>query len=294
MGKKQASKNNAFEPTDDGPKINITPEMREMYEKAKREAMGEPVFTSDQNETVPKLRFDNLEAEYKKEKKDWADEKKRLKKELTDSKKEIQKLSSQVKEKDKTIESLNEKLKTSTDNLKKANGEIEDLRKQLKEKPVETVVKQDDAKIDELNKKLEAQNKELEEKKGENGSLNAKIEELEGQITALKQRIDELEQENSNLKNGSGYEEGSESDSVGCIEWASPTQFRSPLFKDGRYSVKLARSGEYITFTPDVEGKAICCDQSIEIPSLSRYLTFQKRSYEAFVHENSIRILLRQ
>ena len=80
----------------------------------------------------------------------------------------------------------------------------------------------------------------------------------------------------------------SEPNRVGVVRRSTATRFDSDIFTDGKYLVRLARNGRSISFTPDVEGSAICIGGGIELPRMRDIIPFQgMKEYEAVVKDNS-------
>jgi len=110
------------------------------------------------------------------------------------------------------------------------------------------------------------------------------IGDLQAEKESLKKRVEELESEIENKPDSL--------DSIGIVQWLTETVFFSDLFTEKKYSVRLARSGEYMTFLPDVEGKCRCEGGKIVIPDMGRYLDFKKTDFQAYADGKMIRIVL--
>ncbi|AMK13765.1 hypothetical protein AUP07_0716 [methanogenic archaeon mixed culture ISO4-G1] len=256
------------------PSFNVVPEAYEMYEKARQEQQAHAVFTSKDNETVSKLKYDNMEKDYKKKLDKAVKDKDKFKNENAELRKENSKLQKSEDALKKQINQQNKTIEEKKKELERSQTEIKTLKDNLKKRPVEKVVEKDDSEIKKLNKKLESVTASLETEKSENGKLHEQIEDKDSEIEELKGKISDLEKELESHVKG-------EPETAGTIVWDSPTSFKSDLFTEKRYAVKLARSGEYITFTPDIEGKAVCIDNVIDLPAIGDYLNYESRTFEA-------------
>jgi len=258
------------------PGFNIPPEARKMFEDAVRQHQAKEGFASDDQETVSKFAYDQMVKEYKAklekanaDKEKFKTENAQLRKDKTAAEKRAQKLDVQVSD-------LNSKLDKAKNDLKSAKDEIKNLNDTLKKRPVETVVMSDDSEIKKLTKKLEKAEKDIDALESERDGLNDAIDEKGQEIENLKARTAELEGQLESLKED-------EEETSGTITWETATRFTSDLFTEKRYKVMIARTGEYMSFTPDIEGKAICIDKSIDIPIMANYLDFEKRTFD--VHQ---------
>ncbi|MBR6213360.1 MAG: hypothetical protein IKQ67_01770 [Candidatus Methanomethylophilaceae archaeon] len=95
---------------------------------------------------------------------------------------------------------------------------------------------------------------------------------LQAEKESLEKRVEELESKIENKPDSL--------DSIGTVQWLTETEFFSNLFTEKKYSVRLVRSGEYMTFLPDVEGKCRCEGGKIIIPDMGRYLDFKKTDFQ--------------
>lgn len=181
----------------------------------------------------------------------------------------------------------NRKLGSDLDDLKAKNRELSDrvteLEYALKKKASETVVVRDDAEIDRLNKENQGLKDKLKRSEEQ-------CESLESEITALGTRMEAMESELDELRNRN-YETGEmhiDPEPTGKVRRSTATRFESDLFTDGKYLVRLARNGHSISFTPDVEGAAVCNDGGIELPRLKDLVPFQGTTeYEAVIRNGS-------
>ncbi len=183
----------------------------------------------------------------------------------------------------------NKKLNSDLDDLKAKNRDLSDrvgeLENALKKKAAETVVVRDDTEIKRLNKENDGLKGKLKES-------NDRCETLESEITALGAKLKSMESKFDDLRS-QNYVRGkihvdSEENHVGIVRRSTETRFDSALFNDGKYLVRLARNGHSISFTPDVEGSAICVDGGIELPRLKDLVPFQNvREYKAIVRNGS-------
>lgn len=184
----------------------------------------------------------------------------------------------------KTLTEENEGLKSRNREL---SDRIKDLEDKLKRKAEETEVVRDDAEIERLSNevdglkaKLKSKEDECETLESERASLISEKEELEGEIRNLREFRIETATVDTAVDTGSQTEEK--------VRRTSPTTFESVLFTDRKYLVRLARSGRTISFTPDVEGAALCVDGTIKLPRLAELVPFNgETDYDAVIRDGS-------
>ena len=192
----------------------------------------------------------------------------------------------------KRFETKVEEIKKLTDDLdelksnnRKLADKVTELENALKKKASETTVVRDDAEIERLNKEIKGLKDKLKDSEEQ-------CESLASDNTALKTRIETMESEirdirNHTFKMGEEYFD-SEPDTIGVVCRSTETRFDSDLFTERRYLVKLARNGHTISFTPDVEGSAICIDGGINLPRLKDLIPFNGiTKYEALTRDGS-------
>lgn len=187
-------------------------------------------------------------------------------------------------EENRALEEENEGLKTRNREL---SDKVQDLDGKLKRRAEETVVVRDDAEIKRLGKeveglktKLKSKEDEYEALESENASLKAGIDDLEKEIQALREsKVESMSLEGEGEIRLSAAER---------VRRTSPTTFESALFTDKKYLVKLARSGRTISFTPDVEGAAVCVDGTIRLPRLADLVPFDgETEYDTMIRDGS-------
>lgn len=61
---------------------------------------------------------------------------------------------------------------------------------------------------------------------------------------------------------------------VGTVSRINPDTLRSDLFTHPRYKAVISRDGSRLTFTPDIEGGAVCRDGRITLPKLATMLDY--------------------
>lgn len=256
------------------PGFNIPPEARKMYEEAVKQHQAKEGFASNDQETVSKFSYDKMEKEYKTKLEKANADKEKFKSENAELRKGKAAAEKRVQKLDGQISDLNGKIDKAKEDLKEARDEIKKLNDSLKRRPVETIVKSDDSEIKKLGKKLEKAEESRHSLESEIDGLNATIGERDQEIEKLKARIWELEGQLESLT-------GEEQEIAGTITWETSTTFTSDLFSEKRYRVMMSRTGEYMSFTPDIEGKAICIDNSIDIPMMADLKDFEKRTFDA-------------
>lgn len=151
--------------------------------------------------------------------------------------------------------------------ISKLRGEISRLQKAMKtiEEDAQKDLKLDLADARTKNESLKATNE----------ALLQKISDLEENISELKADKDELSLKLEEALNAPQRIRLDEPETAGTIRREGPTVFSSSLFTVPRYDVKLAKSGKYITFEPDVKGLITCDDNRLDIPSLDTYIGYQ-------------------
>ena len=189
----------------------------------------------------------------------------------------------------------NKKLSSDLDDLKGKNRDLSDrvgeLENALKKKAAETVVVRDDAEVERLNKENDGLKEKLKKSEEQRESLESEVTALQTRVDSMKSEIDDLL--NRNYVTGEIHVE-LEQNQMGTVRRSTATRFESDLFDDGKYLVRLARNGRSISFTPDVEGSAICIGGGIELPRLKDLVPFQGiRECKAIVRNGSeIMVLL--
>lgn len=213
---------------------------------------------------------------------------------LTEAKEDLTAVRGERDEYKGRFEKKLEEIKTLTDDndeLKSRNRElsdkVQDLEGKLKKRAEETEVVRDDAEIERLSKEVDGLKAKLKSKEDE-------CETLESEKASLISEKEGLEREIRNLR-----ESGTEAVDVDTaaetkpqpeekVRRTSPTTFESELFTDQKYLVRLARSGRTISFTPDVEGAAICVDKTISLPKLADLVPFRgETEYDTVVRDGS-------
>ena len=250
----------------------------------RKEALGPEVFSSPDNEMVSKVKYDNLEKEYKKKLGKANEEKDHFKKDNQTLREDKGRLENKLKETGEMLQNSEAEVKSLKDQLRSEQQNSKDLAQQLKERPVETIIQKDDSEIESLKKKKKAVEDELDHEKEQVSKLEKEIDCLQAEKESLEKRVKELESEIENKPDSL--------DSIGTVQWLTETEFFSDLFTEKKYSVRLARSGEYMTFLPDVEGKCRCEGGKIVIPDMGRYLDFKKTDFQAYADGKMIRIVL--
>lgn len=215
------------------------------------------------------VKKDEKIGELGKEKKELTKERDSYKKQLGDVKKELK------IEKEKVLKLTNEKKEVSEsfEKFKKLSNSSADADKQ-KVAELEGNVGVLKSEKTGLSNQIELLKKEIEELKAEHGQ---KVAELEGRLT-------EINEENESLRQRPviAEEEHPSADS-GVLKRISASELYSEMFTDGRYDVKIARSGSHMLFIPNLEGSAECKDNMIILPRLSELLPFKAPCEYRFV-----------
>ncbi|MBO4348809.1 MAG: hypothetical protein J5812_04460 [Candidatus Methanomethylophilaceae archaeon] len=217
-----------------------------------------------------------------------------------------------LKERVEDIESKNEKLRKKNgelgNDLARAKTRLDDLMEE-----VESLTKENAA-LRKRNKELVDMPKASEEAKerctqleSENAIIRAELEKIRMERSALEYRFQESEAiaAETIAEKDSRIKEQDEiirklksgiplSEIAGTVERISATQFESSLFEAGRYDVRMARNGSYVTFKPDVQGKVACVDGTLSIPSLEDLVKFDEpRKYDAYHFNGGLKVVLR-
>lgn len=233
------------------------------------------IKTAGEQETVTKFRFDHM-------KKDLEDRISRLEKKAEDASKELKDIREDrdraVKRADKAEKAVSEK-----------DLQIEELKKDIVDK---------DRTIAELQKKGEQNPPEKETPRErslnqELVGLKKRYSELETDLEYSHYLIDEMmalwpePEEEPSAPERAAVPEGPSP--VGTAVRSGPSEIRSNLFVLPRYRAALARSGKYISFEPDVNGRAVCRDGTMTLPALEGLIGYRGREeYPVFRDGNRL------
>ncbi len=185
-----------------------------------------------------------------------------------------------------------ESLAGQVESLSKENESLKKRSKELLDKPkAAEEAKEKCALLEMENANLRSV---LEKLRADYSSLEAELEssrrDAEAQGSASQARISELEDAVRKLKSGIPL-----SEKAGTVERTSASQLSSPLFDCGRYDVRIARNGSYMTFRPDVEGKVPCSGGELSIPALEGMVAFDgPRRYDAYHFNGGLKVVLRR
>lgn len=181
----------------------------------------------------------------------------------------------------------NKALIGENDGLKKETSRLRErvsgLESRLEKASENVVFTRDDTEIERLGKDVADLKGNLEDSEKRREALESEKGTLEEEIGRLRSEVEELR--SSVLTEP---EEAPVPQVSGTVRRTSPTVFESVLFTDGRYMVKLARSGRTISFKPDVEGTAVCKGGRISLPKLASLVPFDGESeYEVYRRDDS-------
>ncbi len=196
-----------------------------------------------------------------KEKKDLTNERDNYKKQFNEIKKELETEKGKVQKLIDDKKGLNE----SFENFKKLSNSSESADKQ-KIADLEADVGVLKSEKTELSNQTESLKKEIEELNTEHGQ---KVAEFEERLRVLTE-----ENETLRLRPVSAEEDQMSADS-GVLKRISASELYSEMFTDGRYDVKIARSGSHMLFIPNLEGSAECVGNKIKLPRLSELIPFK-------------------
>ncbi len=197
--------------------------------------------------------------------KELGKEKKDLTKERDGYKKQLDKIKPELeaeKNKAQNPNTENRNLKDELAKYRKASADAESK-----------TVKDLKGRINGLETDVSSLKKDLSEKDNEIRELRS---DYENKILELESELKILTEENEALKQHSVaiVEEISHRDS-GIMKRISGTELYSDMFEDGKYDVKIARSGSHILFVPNIEGPAECVNNTIKLPRLPELLPFK-------------------
>ena len=186
------------------------------------------------------------------------------------------------------IESLTgqvESLSKENESLRKRNRELLDKPKASEEaKEKCALLEMENANLMSVLEKLRADYSALEKE------IESARKDAESRESASRARISELEDVVRKLKSGIPL-----SEKAGAVERTSASQLVSLLFDCGRYDVKIARNGSYMTFKPDIEGKVPCADGALSIPALEGLVAFDgPMKYDAYHFNGGLKVVLRR
>ena len=168
-------------------------------------------------------------------------------------------------EEHKALQAECEELKQSNSALRQAN---EQLNKDIKSmsKPQREVPADVKKELEEEQKKNRKLSSELSALQDEKSDLEADAEAKARDLADARDRIASLQAE---LDASSGKR-----DLMGTVSRPEPTVLVSDLFTKRRYKAVISRDGTKITFTPDIEGGAVCENGRICLPKLESYVDF--------------------
>lgn len=212
-----------------------------------------------------------------------------------DYKSRIEKLDKKVAAQKEAISKLRGEKKDAEGRAEKFRKQVEQLEAKVEDKKGTSV--QDAEEISRLKKIISGLEKDLKtaeedaqrDLKKDLADARKMIESLEAEKEALAQRVKDLENNAEELKNDRAEAERKleealsapqrtridEPETVGTIRREGPTTFSSNLFISPRYDVKLAKSGSYIAFEPNVTGLSECVNNRLEAPGLDAYVGYQ-------------------
>ena len=293
MYRKNSQKNAAA--NDEDILANLSDSERDAFLKASGKKAGMSVPEGTENQTVSKVKYDT----------DMAELKAKLKKK-DDKITELEKDRETLRDERDTYKNKNETLSGNlasekgttarlTKELREANDTIADLRKDLKAKdavPKETPGKISDTqkKIDKLESERKTLDKDLKEAQekitnleadlaGKNATIDTLRETIgkhDDEVKRLEEIIQSKNEEIQRLKERPDLTEEQMSASEGVsITRVSETKLFSETLSDGRYDIKLAKSGRYMLISPNVEGLAVCVEHSIVLPRLQELLPYK-------------------
>lgn len=124
-------------------------------------------------------------------------------------------------------------------------------------------------------KNLAKAKEEITKLSDENTVLSEKVAVLESQIESLRADKDDLSLKLEEAKNNQSKVKVEEPITVGTIRRENPTDFSSQLFTVPKYDVKLAKSGKYMSFEPNIKGNIVCENYRLSIPGLDAYIGYQ-------------------
>ena len=214
----------------------------------------------DGEETVPKSRFDELKKKYE------------------DRSADYEKKLSELRKKNGELAAERDAEKTKTDELRKKNRELEDKVGELQE-----TVRGRDEDIRNLKKAAAERNADREtpaERNLQQGLRNAenRYSELEQSADYMDYLIGEMALIIEDLSVPEEPEEAPAGpEPAGKMVRTGPSDLESDLFTVPRYKAVLAKSGEYITFEPDMNGLVSCTDHKMTIPALEKHLGYRGR-----------------
>lgn len=233
-------------------------------------------------QTVSKVKYDedvknlNEKIEKKDEKiKELGKDKKNLIGERDSYKKQIDKIKPELESEKNKVQSLNTENRNLKDELakyKKSSADSADAEsktvKELKEK-----IKGLESERNGLKTDVDSLKNSLGEKDGEIQRLRS---DYGNKISELESELKKLTEENESLRQhpAATAEEVLFQDSK-TMKRISGTELYSDMFEDGKYDVKIARSGSHILFVPNIEGSAECVNNTIKLPRLPELLPFK-------------------
>lgn len=235
----------------------------------------------DKEQTVSKVRY-NQDIEELKEKIKKKDEKIQklqdtgndLRAERDSYKKRLESSEADCITQKEKVTSLNKQVSDLLKEKEKLEEKVKELEKvPAAPSPTEISVTKENA---ELKKQILGLQNEIQRLKEDVSEKGESISKLGSNISDLEERVRNLSEDNENLRKASTSHvvEIPVLDS-GVLKRISPTELSSDMFVDGRYDVKIARSGSSMLFVPNVEGSAVCAEHKIKLPRLSELIPFK-------------------
>jgi len=168
-----------------------------------------------------------------------------------------------------------------TKRYSQAISRIDGLEKELASRPKSPTKAEENDEIASLRGQLSDARTGMDRLTTENTGLTDRVREQESAIVSLKAEIEALRVRGSAEPAEDDGEQKAER--IGKVTLASAIRFESELFEYDVYRVTIDRTGERISFRPDIEGKCPCMNGAIEIPMLTKYVKFDKpASYCAY------------
>lgn len=177
-------------------------------------------------------------------------------------------------EEHKALQTECEGLKQSNSALRQANDQLnKDIKSMSKpQKEVPADVKKELEEEQRKNRKLSSELSALQDRSSE---LEAGIESQARDLADAREKIESLQAELD--------ARSEKKDLMGKVSRPEPTVLVSDLFTKRRYKAVISRDGTKMTFTPDIEGGAVCENGRICLPKLESYVDFDgAMEYKAY------------
>lgn len=214
--------------------------------------------------------------------KEHEDKTSKLKDEIEKLNSKLNELKDEAKKAREECGSYRERFENKVDELRNAEGRIEELRSTNHE------LSSENARLNETIKNIPRTNaqrydselrkvkKQLDDANSENSDLTDKLEAVRKELAEIKAEKSDLEFKLAEIEKNQEKPASPmlNAGPIGTVRRISADTLSSDLFTCPRYKAIISRDGSRLTFTPDIEGGAVCRECRITLPKLATMLDY--------------------